>query len=353
MELEFYMKRCLDLARLGEGNVSPNPLVGCVIYYNGVVIGEGYHHKAGEAHAEVNAVNSVKDPSLLPGSIMFVSLEPCCHYGKTPPCTNLIIEKQIKKVVIAQGDPNKKVNGNGIKLLQDAGIDVIVGVLEEEAVELNKRFNAYHSLRRPYIILKWAKTLDGFIDIENNLPGNNVDNWITGKELNMLVHKWRSIEDAIIVGTNTAANDNPRLNVREWTGKNPLRIVIDKDLRLDLLLHLFDGNQQSIVYTSKTVEDKKNLSFVKLDFNQQLIPQILNDLYNRKIQSLIVEGGRKLLDSFINSGLWDEARILTGNKKFIKGLPGPVISGNRISSQTIGDDNLLIIRNSHGYHQDK
>ncbi len=352
MNHEVLMQRCLDLAGLGTGMVSPNPLVGSVLYYNGVVIGEGYHHKAGEPHAEVNAIQSVADPSLLSESTLYVNLEPCSHFGKTPPCSNLIIEKGIRKVVIAHQDPFSQVNGQGINRLRNAGIEVTLGVMEKEALELNRRFLAYHALKRPYIILKWARTRDGFMDIDRQQPGNNQDNWITGKELKILVHKWRSEEDAILVGTHTARNDNPKLNVRDWTGRNPLRLIIDEHRILNPDLHIFDQSQPTIIYTSVASETLDNLEYRLLDFTQPILNQILDDLYRRQIQSLIVEGGRELLDHFIQAGLWDEARILTGDKYFITGLKAPDIEGNSIRTISTGKDHLQIIRNPHGYHQD-
>jgi len=349
---EFFMQRCLDLAMLGMGEVAPNPMVGCVIVHKGLIIGEGYHRQYGQAHAEVNAIQSVADPCLLSESTLYVNLEPCSHFGKTPPCSNLIIEKGIRKVVIAHQDPFSQVNGQGINRLRDAGIDVTVGVLEKEALELNRRFLAYHALKRPYIILKWAKTRDGFMDINRQQPGNNQNNWITGKELKILVHKWRSEEDAILVGTHTARNDNPKLNVRDWTGRNPLRLIIDEHRVLNQDLHIFDQSQPTIIYTSVASETLDNPEYRLLDFTQPILNQILDDLYRRQIQSLIVEGGRELLDHFIQAGLWDEARILTGDKYFISGLKAPDIEGNSIRTISTGKDHLQIIRNPHGYHQD-
>lgn len=346
---EVCMRRCLDLARIGEGRVSPNPMVGSLIINSGMVIGEGFHAKAGEPHAEVMAVRSVKNPDLLKDSVLYVNLEPCSHVGRTPACSRLLIETGILEVVIAHQDPFSQVNGEGIRMLREAGIKVTMGVLEAEARELNRRFITFHQHKRPYIILKWAKTRDGFMDIDRQTPGSNQDNWISGPELRSMVHQWRSSEDAILVGTHTAINDNPRLNVRNWAGKDPLRLVIDEHGILSPSLHLFDQTQKTIVYTAVPKPSLPMLSYVRLDFSRDILPELMNDLYHRSVQSLIVEGGRELLDHFIRAGLWDEARILTGNKYFYKGLKAPGISGSVLESFTTGCDFVEIIRNQHGY----
>ena len=340
-----YMKRCLQLALNGAGNVAPNPMVGCVIVYNNSIIGEGFHRKYGEAHAEVNAINSVKDKSLLKEATAYVNLEPCSHFGKTPPCADLLIQHQLKEVVIANVDINPLVANQGIGKLKAAGINVVTGVLEKEASYLNKRFFTFHKHKRPFIILKWAQTLDGFMDIERAYPGDNKKYWITNDELKILVHKWRSEEASIMIGTNTALNDNPQLNVRLWEGKNPLRIILDEHLDLPHRLHVFDNSVPTIIFNSKLEERKGNTLFKKINFKENVNKLILESLYSLNIQSVIVEGGRELLQSFIDLGLWDEARILTGNKSFNKGLSAPVIKGNIVSFETINKDTVTIMTN--------
>ncbi|MFZ4412327.1 MAG: bifunctional diaminohydroxyphosphoribosylaminopyrimidine deaminase/5-amino-6-(5-phosphoribosylamino)uracil reductase RibD [Bacteroidales bacterium] len=340
-----YMTRCLDLSKKGFGNVAPNPMVGCVIVHNGVIIGEGFHRKFGSAHAEVNAIDAVKNKNLLKEASVYVNLEPCSHHGKTPPCADLLIKYQVKEVIIAAKDPNPLVAGKGIEKLQNAGITVKYGVLEEEAKALNKRFFCYYTKKRPYIILKWAKTLDGFMDIDRSQPGNNLDNWITNDELKILVHKWRSEEEAIIVGTNTAFNDNPQLNIRHWKGKQPLRLVLDENLSLSNTLHLFDQQELTVVFAALEKENVHNIVYRKINFCENPLREILDYLYEIKITSLIIEGGRELLLSFINQGLWDEARILTGNKTFGKGLLAPEITGSVFSDEEINKNNVKIIGN--------
>ena len=343
---EKYMNRCLELARLGAGNVAPNPMVGCVIVYQGKIIGEGYHQKYGEPHAEVNAINSVTNPGLLKECSLFVTLEPCAHFGLTPPCSNLIIEKQIQKVVIGTIDPFTKVAGKGIEKLQKAEIEVEVGVLNDECRELNKRFFTFHEKKRPYIILKWAQTLDGFIDIDRTEEEYGEPTWITGGKALLRVHKLRSVEDAIIVGTNTAEKDNPSLTVRHFPGRNPVRVVLDNNLRLPKNLNLFDKTVKTLVFNSIQNKNEKNISFIKIDFSKNIIPQVLEELYNLKIQSLIVEGGKQLLKSFIESNLWDEAHVFTGNKYFYKGIHAPKISLKKSSTESIESDELTILRNN-------
>jgi len=331
---ELYMQRALDLAQLSRGSVSPNPLVGCVIVHNNVIIGEGRHEKYGEAHAEVNAVAAVKDQSLLKASTVYVNLEPCSHFGKTPPCADLLVKHQVKKVVIANIDPNPLVSGKGIQKLKDAGIEVTTGVLESKGLELNKRFFSFLSKKRPYIILKWAETADGFIARENF-----DSKWISNEHSRQLVHKWRSEEDAVMVGTATALHDNPALTVRDWSGRNPTRIVLDRYNRLPKTLTLFDGQQQTICYTVSKSEAQKNFEFVKLNessFQQSL----LDDLAKRNIQSVIIEGGTTTLQQFINHDLWDEARIFTSDKEFVSGIPAPQFNGNLTATESVFNDTL-------------
>lgn len=340
-----YMWRCLELSLMGEGNTAPNPMVGSVIVHKGRIIGEGYHHKCGEAHAEVNAINAVKNKSLLRESTLYVNLEPCSHHGKTPPCSDLIIRKGIPRVVIGCKDPNSLVAGKGIKKMEDAGIEVQTGMLEEESLYLNRSFFTYHSAKRPYVILKWAQTIDGFMDIERDVEESPHVNWITGKALKTLVHRWRSVNPAILVGTVTAINDNPALTVREWVGENPLRMVVDENHVLPNNLRLFDQQIPTVVFCRKPKENKPNLEYIALDFESPIAPQILNFLYNREVQSVIVEGGKLMLDTFLNNNLWDEIRLLTGDKFFYRGLKAPVVPQYAKTIDHVGKDRLIHIVN--------
>ena len=330
------MRRALELAESGRGYVSPNPMVGCVIVQNERIIGEGYHQLFGGPHAEVNAVHSVENLELLKGSTVYVTLEPCAHWGKTPPCADLLVEKQVKKVVIAAVDSNPLVGGKGVKILQKAGIKVETGVLEKEARWQNRRFFTQIEKLRPYVILKWAQTEDGFVAREDFSS-----KWISGSQSRQLVHKWRAEEDAILVGKNTAMHDNPSLNVRDWVGKNPTRIVLDSNLELPEDLNIFDRSIPTICFNSKKSESLENLDFVNLGENF-LILDILNELHKRKIQSLIVEGGRKVLSHFIESELWDEARVFTGKTKFGTGISAPKLNQNPTETLHIGEDLLTI-----------
>lgn len=344
---EKYMTRCLEIAGLGLGRVAPNPMVGCVIVHNNKIIGEGFHQNYGEAHAEANAIKSVSGnglSSLLPSATLFVNLEPCSHFGKTPPCADLLVKYNIPKVVIGCRDSNEKVSGKGIEKLKQSGCEVKVGVLENQSRILNKRFFTFYEKKRPYIILKWAQTLDGFISSPKN------HEWISSETSKILVHKWRSEEPAIMVGTNTAANDNPRLNVRLWTGNNPLRIVIDKNLRLSNDLHLFDHSQPTLVFTGQPgpfieKDQSNNPEYSTIDFNKDIIPQVLSELFHLGIQSILVEGGAQLLNSFFQSGLWDEARVFTGDKIFSEGTKAPELRGSLVSKEKIAEDNLRIFQN--------
>ena len=343
---EKYMYRCLELARMGAGNVSPNPMVGCVIVHNNSIIGEGFHEKYGQAHAEVNAINAVKNPELLNESTLYVSLEPCAHFGLTPPCSTLIVEKKIPNVVIGAIDTFAKVAGKGIERMEKAGINVQVGVLENECRELNKRFFTFHDKKRPYIFLKWAETTDGFIDFERSENEFGEPSWITGKKALAQVHQMRAEEDAILVGTNTALKDNPSLTVRHCDGKNPVRLVIDNHLRLPENLNLFDGSVKTIVFNSLKDEETKSIEFVKINFDKKLISHILKTLYKRNIQSLIVEGGKQILDSFIEAKLWDETFRFIGNKNFESGIKAPQISASVIRSEKIDTDQLFVYKNN-------
>ena len=338
---EKFMLRALELASLGFGSVSPNPMVGCVIVHDDEIIGEGYHEEYGKSHAEPNAVASVKNPDLLTSSTVYVTLEPCAHWGKTPPCANLLVEKKVKKVVIGTVDTNPLVGGKGIQILKDAGIEVVIGVLDERVRAENRRFFTFMEKKRPYVILKWAQTKDGFIARENY-----DSKWISNPYSRQMVHKWRSEEDGIMVGTLTAKYDNPQLNVRAWEGKNPLRIVIDRKLTLDGDLHLFDQSQATICYNQEMEEKSENLERVKLQAKFD-INEILKDLYDRKIQSLIVEGGAKLLNNFIQENLWDEARVFTGRVQFGNGISAPKLVGARVEEEfEIIGDRLSIWRNT-------
>ncbi|MBV3637362.1 MULTISPECIES: bifunctional diaminohydroxyphosphoribosylaminopyrimidine deaminase/5-amino-6-(5-phosphoribosylamino)uracil reductase RibD [Bacteroides] len=320
MEEEKYMRRCIQLARNGLCNAAPNPMVGAVIVCDGKIIGEGYHVRCGEAHAEVNAIRSVKETSLLKRSTIYVSLEPCSHHGKTPPCADLIIEKQIPRIVIGCQDPFSKVAGRGIQKLKDAGREVIVGVLEDECRHLIKRFITFHTLHRPYITLKWAESADGFIDLCRT-EGNPVI--LSTPLTSMLVHKKRAEHSAILVGTRTAKLDNPSLNVRNWYGRSPIRLVIDRKQSLSPTLHLFDGSVLTLVFTEHFQDALPNVEYLPIDFQQDILPQIMQILYERGIQSLLVEGGSALLQSFIDAGLWDEAYVEESPRSLISGVKAP------------------------------
>ncbi len=341
-----YMKRCLDLASLGLGSVAPNPMVGSVIVYKDKIAGEGYHKGYSMPHAEVNAIQSVKNKKILKESVLYVSLEPCCHYGKTPPCTDLIIQHEIPRVVIATVDPYDAVAGKGISKLRNNGIKVDVGLMRQEAMSLNKRFFTFHEKNRPYIILKWAQTADAFIDIER-LPGTPArPTWITSEKLRMLVHKWRTEEQAIMVGTITALKDNPRLNVRDWSGKQPTRIVIDENLTLSRSLNLFDNSQNTLVFNQIKNESIDKTHWIQIDFaNPAFLKNVLEVLKDKGIQSVIIEGGQKLLQAFIRENLWDEARVFQGSKFFIKGLRAPTLSHDSFSQEIIGNELLYWIKN--------
>lgn len=333
------MQRALELSSFGMGNVSPNPMVGCVIVHNDKIIGEGWHQQYGKAHAEVNAINAVKDKNLLSESIAYVTLEPCSHFGKTPPCADLLVQHQLKKVIVACIDPNPIVARKGIEKLKKAGIEVAVGLLENEATKINIRFFTSFNKKRPYIILKWAQTDDSFIARENY-----DSRWISNEHSRKLVHKWRAEEDAIMVGTNTAKYDNPQLNVRDWKGNDPIRIVIDKKLTLDKGLKLFNGNQPTICYNLLENKTNKNTTYVQVE-EINFLEALLSDLHSQDIQSLIIEGGSKLLQSCIDKNLWDEARIFISKTTFETGISAPNINGKLQCSEDILGDELKIIRN--------
>lgn len=338
----------MQLAQLGAGNVAPNPLVGCVIVHENIIIGEGWHQKYGEAHAEVNAINSVSDQSKLSESIVYVNLEPCSHFGKTPPCADLLIEKKVRKVVICNLDPNPLVAGKGIAKLRAVGIEVVTGVLEKEGREINKRFFTFMEKKRPYIILKWAESADGFIAGENG-KAIQISNEFSTK----LVHKMRAENAAIMVGTNTAQWDNPSLTTRNWTGKSPIRILIDKQLRFKQTMNIFNKEAESLIYnlhgsaTLTTSDGGKitNAQYVKLPESDDFLEDLIQDLYERKIQSILVEGGAKLLESFLNFGLWDEILIIKSQKIIEKGIASPTIKFPVQEVINLGSDSLLFFKN--------
>ena len=337
---EIFMRECIVLAKKGIMNVSPNPMVGCVIVYKDKIISSGYHKEYGGNHAEVNAIENSIDKKILSKSTLYVNLEPCSHYGQTPPCCNLIVKYNIPNVVIGTEDPCSLVKGNGIKYLIENKVNVICGILENKCKKLNKRFFIYQKNKRPYIILKWAKSKDGYIapkDQEKSF-------WMTSNKSKKKVHKWRSEEDSILVGTKTVVKDNPELTVREISGKNPIRIVIDRDLSLDLKRKIFNQQSETIIFNDKINLTTKNLIYVKSDF-KNLVEDILNKLYNLKIISLIVEGGKYTIDKFISSNNWDEARVFTSEKTLITGIMSPTIKCNPSKTKNIDSDKLDIYFN--------
>ncbi|MFO8000322.1 MAG: bifunctional diaminohydroxyphosphoribosylaminopyrimidine deaminase/5-amino-6-(5-phosphoribosylamino)uracil reductase RibD [Marinilabilia sp.] len=343
---QIYMKRCIDLARRAEGNTFPNPMVGCVIVHEGRIIGEGYHQKAGEPHAEVNAIRSVGDEALLAHSTLYVNLEPCAHYGKTPPCSLLIRQKRIPRVVIGCRDSFSEVAGRGIEMLRSAGVEVEVGVLEEESRELNRRFFTFHEQKRPFVILKWAQTRDGYLDIDRTTIDESRPTWITDEWARRMVHKWRSVEPSILVGTVTALKDNPSLTVRDWSGRNPLRLVFDRFGKLPHTLTLFNGKTPTLVFAEKGTGDVPNVETVHLEFEENPLMAVFNELYRRNIQSVMVEGGGILLRAFTETGLWDEARVFIGEKWFVSGVAAPVIPQKPRAWEQFGNSRLFIYRNN-------
>ena len=353
---EKYMQRCIDLASLGLGNTAPNPMVGSVIVYDNKIIGEGYHTKSGEPHAEVNAINSVKDKTLLKKSTLYVNLEPCSHFGKTPPCANLIAELGIPNLIIGTIDTAAHVSGKGVQILRDAGCNVITGVLETEARELNKRFFTFHEKKRPYIILKWAETKDGFID-KKRKDDSQKPAWITNELSKKLVHKWRSEEQAILVGTNTVIADNPELTSRNWDGRNPLRVVLDKNLRLSKDHKVFNNKAETLIIANtynnnqESRDLKKNIGIEFVDYSTEFHAQLFNILYKKNIQAVIIEGVEKVLNSFIKSNNWDEARIFYGNMNFKSGVKAPEIDGKVLKYESLGESKFTFIKNSDIFNQ--
>ncbi len=340
MNHEIYMRRCIELARKAFGNTYPNPMVGSVIVHNGKIIGEGYHHQAGGPHAEVNAILSVKTPSLLPESTIYVSLEPCAHYGKTPPCALKIRETGFRKVVIGTLDSHDKVNGKGKHILEEAGIEVISGVLESECQRLNKRFFTFHQKKRPYIILKWAVSADGFMD-KNNKP-YPIGNSLTRQ----FVHQMRSEEHAILVGTRTALHDNPSLTTREITGRNPVRILIDRQLKVSENFNIFNSEAPTFVFNSVKNEDRRNIRFIKTDEDEDFLQGMIKKLYENDIQSVLVEGGRETLNSFVRKNLWDEAVVITNPGLFLEnGTPAPDFDFTAEKTVRFRDNAVQFFRN--------
>jgi diaminohydroxyphosphoribosylaminopyrimidine deaminase/5-amino-6-(5-phosphoribosylamino)uracil reductase len=336
-----FMQRCIELASCAEGMTYPNPLVGSVIIHEGKIIGEGYHLKAGLPHAEVNAINSVKNKSLLSNSTLYVNLEPCSHFGKTPPCADRIISEGIPRVVVGASDSSAKVSGKGISRLIGAGCEVITGVLEKECRELNKRFFTFHEKKRPYIILKWAQSYDGFLDIIRTESGTRGPRWISGKPERVLVHKWRAGEQSILAGGRTIRTDDPSLNVRDWTGKNPLRLILSSSGNISGNSAVFSHNEETVLFTYN--ENTRVPGTVRvLDKDNPSAIQIVNYLYSKDIQSLFVEGGAEVLNHFIMNSLWDEARIFTGNTSFGAGVKAPVLNGSLVSETKFEGSTLRI-----------
>lgn len=328
------MRRALELAQAARGLVSPNPMVGSVIVHQGKIIGEGWHKHYGGPHAEVNAVNNVADKKLLVESTIYVTLEPCSHVGKTPPCADMLVANRLKRVVISNLDTNPLVAGKGIDKLRQAGIEVVTGILESEGRDVNRRFFTMMEKQRPYIILKWAETADGFIARED---GNS--KWISNEFSRQLVHKWRAEEDAILVGSGTVQQDDPRLNVRDWSGRNPVRVILDRSLKLKGDFHVFDGLQKTILYNTQKNSEQKNHTMIRLS-ETNFLNDLVSSLHEQKIQSIIIEGGSHILNAFIQAGLWDEARVFTADVFFKKGFRAPTFQGNLLRREMIMNDTL-------------
>lgn len=345
---EKFMFRCIQLGKSALGTAAPNPMVGCVIVHNDTIIGEGYTSPYGGPHAEANAIDSVRDTSLLSEATLYVTLEPCSHFGKTPPCADLILKHTIPEVVIGLRDPHEKVAGSGIQKLRDSGCRVTTGVLQHECRQLHKRFLTFHEQKRPYIILKWAESRDGFMAPESKHRNHGREPfWITNRRSRQLVHQWRSEEQAILAGTNTIVMDNPKLNTREWHGKSPVRVVLDKELKIRRDSNVYDGSEKTIVITQAGGQNNQpKTSYEVITFTKKLGQQICEILYKHQLLSVIVEGGSQTLSTFIEEDLWDEARIFTGNVLLHKGLKAPEISGSASRSLSIEDNSLNVI--THG-----
>lgn len=339
------MKRCLELASRALGYTWPNPVVGSVIVCNGVIIGEGYHKKAGGDHAEVSAIKSVADQSLLKGSTLYVNLEPCSHYGKTPPCATMIIEKGIPRVVVGTIDTSSKVSGKGIEMLRNAGVEVVTGVCEAESREINQRFFTFHELKRPYIVLKWAMSADGYIDVIRPAGSPVKPYWITGMTERVLVHRWRSEEQAILAGGGTIRSDNPQLNVRYWQGNDPLKVIISRSSQLDPGAAVFSEEGKTILFTAREEASFLGTENVMLECGEsEVAGKVLDYLYSIGIQSVFVEGGRKVHEMFISAGLWDEARIFTGKISWGAGVPSPTLTGRTVAETRFAESTLAITK---------
>jgi len=345
---EIYMRRCFELAGKGLGLTHTNPIVGCVIVHKGRVIGEGYHHEFGGPHAEVNAIRSVKDQSVLPEATLYANLEPCAHHGKTPPCSLLIHQKGIRRVVVSNIDPFPSVSGRGIEYLGAHGVQVATGCLEKEGYHVNRRFFVYHTEKRPYVVLKWAQTGDGFIDLERE-PGAPIGtNWITDEVCRTLVHKWRSEEAGVMVGTHTILTDNPKLNVRKWTGDQPVRITMDRNGRIFDGSHILDGSQETIIFTGEGGRYSGKTRRIAMDSSYDL-GDMLEELAGQKIISILVEGGATLIESFLHTGLWDEARVFTGKLAFGAGVHAPAMEAPPDETYYFNDIRLDYFMNKKGH----
>jgi len=342
------MLRAIELGKNALGSAAPNPMVGCCIVHEDSIIGEGFTSAYGGPHAEVNAIRSVKDQRLLEKATLYVTLEPCSHFGKTPPCSDLIIEKKIPKVVIGLEDPHTKVAGKGIEKLKAAGVHVVVGFLENHCREHHKRFLTFQEKKRPYVVLKWAESWDGFIAPSSEMRHKTPEPyWITNAYSKQLVHQWRAEEHAILVGTQTVLDDNPKLTVRDWEGSPPIRIILDRGLSIPKSAHVMDGSVKTIVLTDKekNEKDSENLFFETVDFEMDIVIQICQTLYKHHILSVIIEGGAKTLQTFINTDVWDEARIFKGQSIFSTGIPAPKISGSILSETSMQNDTLTLLEN--------
>jgi len=345
---EFYMQRCFDLARLGAGSVSPNPMVGAVLVHDGRIIGEGWHQKYGEAHAEVNAVRNVAemDRHLIATSTLYVSLEPCCVFGRTPPCTDLIIQHKIPKVVISCLDQTPGVAGTSVRLLREQGVEVVTGILEEQGKAISRIRNHFVTHQRPYVILKYAQTPDGYIGKVNEQA------WISNAYAKRLVHKWRSEMDAILIGTNTARTDNPQLTNRLYFGKSPIRVILDRKLTLSESLNVFDESVKTLIFTEQVTPNLRsqnsNRTYIQMNFQQGFLPKMLANLHDRKITSLLVEGGSTLLQSFVNAQLWNEALVFVGERALSDGVPAPRLRQAQLEAQyRLKNDQLLRFQQLH------
>lgn len=343
-EGEMYMQRCLQLARNGAGRASPNPMVGAVLVHGTEVVSEAFHRAPGNSHAEALALDQVKDPSILPDCTLYVNLEPCCHHGRTPPCTERILNAGVGKLVFGSYDPNPEVAGKGVEELRKGGCKVEGPLLEAECKALNRRFFTYHREKRPYLILKWARTLDGFIDKERENGTEGIE-WITGRRAQRAVHLWRSEEDAILVGKNTVQNDDPSLTTRLVEGKDPLRVLIDPEGELSQDRKFFHDGVPTLIFTQNAEEDHpSHIEKIPYGPQESLIPRILSELYERRCLSLIVEGGAKTLEGFIQAGYWDEARILVGDRRFGTGKAAPELQGKEVQRRWLGDDRLIVLK---------